>query len=60
MSCVSGLITACASYVCLALLDQLAAKGFGYDATLMEVGHELPRDLQLQASILSHLYAAFQ
>ena len=41
-----GLIAARASNVGLALLDQLAAKGFGYYATLVEVCHELPRDLQ--------------
>ena len=46
MSCVSGLITARVSNVGLALLDELAAEGFGYDASLMEVCHKLPRDLQ--------------
>ncbi len=45
MSC-SGLIATSASNVGLALLDQLAAKGFGDDAALVEVGHKLPRNLQ--------------
>ena len=30
----------------LALLHQLATEGFGDDAALVEVGHELPRNLQ--------------
>ena len=49
MSSVSRLITARASNVRLALLDQITAEGLGNDATLMEVGHELPRNLHVQA-----------
>ena len=41
-----GLITARSSDVGLALLDQVAAEGFWYYPTLVEVCHELPRDLQ--------------
>ena len=43
---VSRLIAASTSNVRLALLDQLAAEGLGYDSSLVEVRHELPRDLQ--------------
>lgn len=43
---VSRLNTASTGNVRLALLDQLAAEGLGYDASLVEVCHELPRDLQ--------------
>ena len=53
MSSVSGLITARASNVGLALLDQITAESLGNNATLMEVGHELPRNLHVQAKEIS-------
>ena len=34
-----------------ALLHQLAAEGLGNDSTLVEVGHELPRDLHLPQAL---------
>ena len=49
----SGLVAACPSNVGLALLDQVATESLWYDAPFMEVGHELPRDLQTQARIMS-------
>ena len=46
-------MAACTRNVRLALLHQVAAEGLWNDPTLVEVGHELPRDLQSPQALIA-------